>query len=444
MQAIRVTILGWALLFAGSALADSYIFVTNNTPETVSIHVDHYGSRTLSSGDWAQEETEIPAYETRRVLRFNRYWGLRSGATYHFDTHVTSGQSTVVLEQKMKGTWYGSTIEHSARGADFNAPWYSDRNIHRHGTQYRDRDSQAAMKAHYTGGYDDFHYAVHNNTPVEPISGSDELKVLTYNIYALPMVADAIGARLAELPSHLHGYDVIMVQEAFSSSRDGFMLELALEYPYQTHIPREDFNTDDWNIYDSGIFIASRYPIVSVEDFVYPECTGTDCHADKAVIYAEIIKNGKAYHVTNTHAASFDTDEARALRMVQFQQIRDLVDAQSIPTLEPVLFGGDMNVNKLVWQDDHAQMQAILNATDPLSTGHDATFDPRINTLAQAYGSGGDTVEYLDYVLYANDHLQPVSARNDVRIPRSTADDLWRLWDLSDHFPVMGEFSFQP
>lgn len=196
------------------------------------------------------------------------------------------------------------------------------------------------------------------------------------------------------------------------------------------------------NVFDSGILIASRYPITNVADFVYPDCAGTDCFADKSVVYAEIIKDGRAYHLTNTHATSFDTDEARALRMVEFQHMRDIVEAQNIPAWEAVMFGGDFNVNKLLWPGDYAQMLGILNATDPVSTGHDATFDPRINTLSQAYGSGGDTVEYLDYVVYANDHLQPVAARNDVRIPRSTGQGVWGVWDLSDHYPVMGEFSF--
>lgn len=443
MHTPRLFLLIVMALFSSSLWADSSVFVTNNTPEAVSISVNHYGSRTLSAGDWTQEVTEIPAYQTRRVLRFNRYWGLKSGATYRFDTHVSTSQSSVVLEQKMRGTWYGSTIQHSARANDFSGPWYSDRSIHRHATQYQQRDSQAALSAHFTGGYDDFHYTIHNNTPDEPVSGNDALKVLTYNVYALPFVASDISARLAELPTHMKGYDVVMVQEAFAGSRDGFMLELAQEYPYQTHIPREDFNFSDLNIFDSGLFIASRHPIVNVQDFVYPQCNGTDCQADKSVLYAEIIKDGKAYHVTNTHAASFDTDEARALRMVQFQQIRDLVNDQAIPGGEAVMFGGDLNVNKLKWQDDYVQMLAILDATDPASTGHDATFDPRINELSQAFGSGGDTVEYLDYVVYANDHRQPVASRNDVRVPRSTVDSLWRLWDLSDHFPVMGEFSFE-
>jgi endonuclease/exonuclease/phosphatase family metal-dependent hydrolase len=216
---------------------------------------------------------------------------------------------------------------------------------------------------------------------------------------------------------------------------------LAAEYPYQTHVPKIPYG--GINVFDSGVLVASRYPIVKTADFIYPSCSGTDCFADKGVIYAEIIKGGKSYHVTSTHAASFDTAEARALRQVQFQQIRSLVNNQNIPSFDAVMFGGDFNVNKLIFPTDYAQMLANLNATDPVSTGWTAsTFDPRINTLAGRAGSGGTAVEYLDYVVTSNTHRQPASGRNDVRIIRSAAAPVFKTWDLSDHLPVMGEFTF--
>lgn len=444
MRSLSLLCLAALAFFATSASADTYIFVTNSTPDTVTISVNHYGTDTMTPGsEWAQEATSIPPYATRRVLRYNRFWGVHRGETFHFDTLVSNGNSTVTLKQRMVGTWTGSNIVHGASGADFSSPWFSDRNIHTYATTYGGRASVNSFKAEFTGGYDDFHYTIHNNTQTEPLSGTDQLKVLSYNIWALPLVASNISGRLAEMPAHLSGYDVILLQEAFSGDRDAFMLALAGEYPYQTHIPRIPFDLGTFNIFDSGVAILSRYPIVATDDFIYPDCSGTDCFADKGIIYAEIIKDGKSYHITSTHTASFDTTAARQLRQQQFLQIRDLVDAQGIPASEAVLMGGDFNVNKLLWPGDYAQMLTNLNATDPVSTGYtEATFDPRVNQNATAAGSGGSTVEYLDYVVYANDHLQPNAARNDVRVLRSVAPSVWGTWDLSDHFPVMGEFDF--
>lgn len=421
-------------LFAGSALA-SNVFVTNSTPETVQISVQHHGTDSLQKGDeWEQFATEIPPYATRKVLRFNRVWGVKRGQDYFFDTHVTSGNKTVVLEQKMWGTWVDSTVRHSARGDDFNAPWFGGWDINRFNTHYDGRSSEVGVKPHATDGYANFRYTIHNKTQPEQVSGDDELKVATHNIQALPLYADKINARLNEIPDNMQGYDVIMFQEAFDSKRDDMLLELADEYPYQTHIP----SGDDWNVFDSGTVIVSRYPIVNVDDFIYPDCTGTDCGGDKGVIYAEIIKDGKAYHVTNTHAASFDTDEARALRQVQFQQIRDFVDSKNIPSWEPVMMGGDLNVNKFSHPGDHADMLSNLDAFEPQNTGYEATYDARVNKYIDS-----NKTAHLDYVLVSNTHKAPVESRNDIRVPRSTVDSLWNHWDLSDHFPVMGDFSFE-
>lgn len=425
------------------ALADSYVYVTNTTPETVSVNINHHGTRTLSKGSqWEQEATQIAPYETKRVLRFNRYTGVKSGQTYNFDTVVTGAGSSVTLKQSMTGTWSGSNIKHSAAGSDFSAPWFTNRDIQRFNTHYAGKSAQTAFKAEYTGGYDDFHYTIHQNTVAEPIvSNANEFKVLSYNIYALPVVASKIDERLEQLPQNLKGYDAILFQEAFASGRTAMLAKLAQEYPHQTYIPVGS----GYNIYDSGVLVASRYPIVKTDHHIYPDCTGTDCFADKGVIYAEILKNGKAYHVTSTHTASFDTDAARDLRQQQFKQIRALVDKHNIPSFDAVLMGGDFNVNKLLWPQDYAQMQVNLNATVPVSTGYTAsTFDPRINKLAGAGFSGGSTVEYLDYVVSSNNHRQPMQSRNDVRILRSAADPVFMTWDLSDHFPVMGQFQYNP
>lgn len=444
MHGFRNLMVSLLVLCAGNALADTYVYITNSTPDPVTISVSHHGTKTLSYGsEWYQEATSIGPYETKRVLHYNRFWGVKSGHTYNFDTYITRNGQSVVARQTMKGTWSGSDIKHASSGPGFSTGWYTDRNVHSNTHVYASRPSSTAFKAEFTGGYDDFYYVVTNDTPVEPLADANSLKVLSYNIYALPLVASKISERLAELPKHLKGYDAILFQEAFSSDRNGMLQQLATEYPYQTHVPKIPYS--GINVFDSGVLIISRYPIVATADYIYPDCTGTDCFADKGVIYAEIIKNGHSYHLTSTHTASFDTEAARALRQVQFQQIRALVNSQNPASFEAVLMGGDFNVNKLLWPQDYAQMLVNLNATAPASSGYSAaTFDPRINILSGAAGSGGETVEYLDYVVYANDHRQPLLSRNDVRIPRSAVSPLFHTRDLSDHFPVMGEFNFAP
>lgn len=428
-----------ALMAPALVMADTYIYITNSTPETVQVDVAHTGSKVLlkEGSEWRQEATTIAPYATARVLAFNRYWGLKTGSTYNFDTKLTVNGETITAQQTMVGTWSGSNVHHSAKGADFNAPWANDRNIHRFSSNYVMRPSTVAYSAKFTGGYDDFYYTISNNTPAEPLATDNTLKVLTYNAFALPVIAGDINTRLQEMPAHLKGYDAIMFQELFSSSSPALLRALSEEYPYQTEILK---NKGGVNIHNGGVAIVSRYPIAQADYFVYPDCTGTDCFADKGFVKAEIIKGGNAYHLLSTHAASFDTDAARNIRQIQFQQMRNFVEQNNVPQFDAVLYGGDFNVNKLKFPEDYAAAQQNLNATVPVSTGYvESTFDPRVNQYAAAY----DTVEYLDYVVWSNAHRQPVTSRNDVRVLRSTSDAMWGKWDLSDHFPVVGEFVFE-
>ena len=79
----------------------------------------------------------------------------------------------------------------------------------------------------------------------------------------------------------------------------------------------------------------------------------------------------------------------------------------------------------------------MLNAKEPTNLGHNLTFDSNTNHWAEA-----PYLEYLDYTLYSNVNLVPVSATQEAFAPRSTSDALWKKWDLSDHYAVRGAFAY--
>jgi endonuclease/exonuclease/phosphatase family metal-dependent hydrolase len=426
------------LLLSFNTIADSYVFITNSTAEPVQINIRHASSgTTLTPGSqWRQEATEIAPYATKRVLAFNRNQGVKRNQSYTFETAIIANDGSVATaQQRMVGQWVGSKIEHSVQTASQQTPWLQHRDIARYQSVYQQKPTTVALKAEFTGGYDDFYYTISRNTQAEPLSANGQLKVLSYNIYALPLVASDISSRIQELPAYLRGYDVILLQEAFSADSPALLRALAVEYPHQTTILRKPLS--GVNVYNGGVAIVSRYPIGRTEQVVYPDCTGTDCFADKGFVYTEIIRAGKAYQVLATHAASFDSDAARQMRQAQFKLMQQFVSAKQFARTDMVLYGGDFNVNKLKFSDDYQAMQQNLRAKVPAISGYSAsTFDPRVNYYAATY----DTVEYLDYVLYSTDHRLPMASNNEVRVPRSVSNTLWKRWDLSDHFPVLGEF----
>lgn len=435
---LRLTLM-LIVLFPSAAWAESYVFVTNSTPNTVQISTTQTGDGVLKRGDtWNTEATEIPAYATRRVLWMNRNVGIKNGKSYTFNTTVTAAGSVLTLQQKLTGTLTSSKIWHSAKGVSFNDAWFNDRNIHNTSTLYGGKNSVLSYKAEFTGGYDDFYYVVQNNNIVETASAQNEFKYMTYNVWALPPISSNNCARLDEIANNLAGYDAVAVQEMFDNDcRNNFLNKVRSAFPYQSQLVDISSNI----LQDGGTLIISRWPIMVDRTLVFDQCTGSDCLANKGANYVQVLKHGVAYHLANTHAPSFDSDEARAMRRYAFGKIRGLIDAQRVPATDALLIAGDLNVNKHKFPDDYAQMQSILRATAPASTGYLNTFDANVN-LNAGNGLSGGTVEYLDYVLVGSDHRQPRSSNNDVRVLRTVRSDLWSVRDLSDHFAVVGRFSY--
>lgn len=425
------------LLASSAAIADTDVYLTNNSDQPLAIQVHHEGTDRLAYGDeWQQHIETLGPWETKQVLSFNRWEGVKSGETYRFETVVSNpiGES-VTLSQVMQGHWYNSSIEYGVSASDVDLQLKDDRQIHRSTSlAFGERSAELAFKSVSTARYDDLHYTFTPAKRAEPIVSDDNtLKMMTYNVWALPVIASHISDRYQLIPDYVKGYDVLALQEVFASGREAFLRELAKEYPYQTKM----LDKEGFNVYDGGVILVSRYPIVNQAQYVFPDCTGTDCFADKGVNYAEVIKGGQAYHVFATHTASFDTDTARDYRQRQFKQMRQLAQSLDIPVTDTVVYSGDFNVNKLKFPSDYQQMLANLSVIEPSYSGYTAsTFDPRINDFAGEAMSGGENVEYLDYVMVSNEYQVKLNNDNRVDVPRSTDERLWQHYNLSDHFPV--------
>ncbi|NVD08715.1 phospholipase [Vibrio sp. JPW-9-11-11] len=426
-----------ASIWVAPALADTDLYLTNNSGEALTIQVSHEGSDLLSYGqEWQQHTQTLGPWETKQVMSFNRWEGVKAGETYRFETVVSNPRGeSVTLQQVMEGHWYNSSIEYGVSAADVPLALQNDRQVHRYTSHsFGQGEAELAFKSVNTARYDDLYYTITPQKVDEVVEANPEtLKIMTYNIWALPAIASHIDDRFDLIPDYVKGYDVIALQEVFASGREAFLRELAKEYPYQTKM----LDKAGFNIHDGGVMIVSRYPIVNQAQYVFPDCTGTDCFADKGVNYAEVIKGGKAYHVFATHTASYDTDTARDYRQRQFKQMRQMAQSLDIPRGETVVYSGDFNVNKRKFPGDYQQMIANLSAVEPSYSGYTAsTFDPRINDFAGEPMSGGENVEYLDYVMVSNEYLIKAENNNRVDVPRSTDERLWQHYNLSDHFPV--------
>jgi len=422
-----------AALTSASAWSESYIYLTNNTDQTLDLTINQRGSSLTKGDHWKQHASSVPPYGTVRYLETNRDSGIKWGKDYYFDTTVTAEDgSTAMLQQKLTGTWNFSDIWHGTQ----QSPWYDDRNIHSVTQDFVGANSTIAFKAESArANGDDYYYVIHPQAETATRGLNNNFNVLAYNVWALlpGIVSKDVSERLNLLKNKVKGYDAIVFSELFDNSRrETFLNGLKTEYPYQTRVVDRSGSVED-----GGVLIVSRYPIDAESQIAFNACDAEDCMSAKGVMYAKINKGGNPYHVFGSHTQAWTSAENQATRLSQFQQMRDFIDSRNISTSEPVIIAGDLNVDKENFPQEYNTMLNVLNAEEvPRNGGYKFTADGRINNWTDG------TPEILDYVLYSTAHLTPVSSSAKVLIPRSIHADVFTKYDLSDHFPIAGNLTF--
>ncbi|SIO35552.1 sphingomyelin phosphodiesterase [Salinivibrio sp. ES.052] len=313
-----------------------------------------------------------------------------------------------------------------------------------------------------------------------------QLNVMAYNIMQLSNLQDWDQAeRAARLPQAIADMDtqpdVILISEAFNAEAEQAMNQLANWYPYQTPNVGQDCSGEGWDaltgncsnslfVVRGGVTILSKYPILTQKAHIYNQSLkgSWDYQANKGFAYAKIDKNGEVFHLIGTHLqATHDgmSDEEHQVRLGQLSEIKHFIDNAAISADEPVIIGGDMNVE---WsrQDEIKDMKAALNGALRFTEPEVTSFSAPHNwfTKANAYHFDYD-LNYnttLDYILWSRDHAAPTN-QPEMKVIQLTANDRW-YWDylegewpqeagqtyhdgyyneLSDHYPVMVQFEFK-
>ena len=415
-------------------LPDSKVVLTNSTLQTLNLSLRVQFDSALGSSEYKLINTSIPPLATKDVASFSRTDGLQNGKNYKYFIGVQGLSNTVTLSQTVvAGANGNSTLKFGASGNGFNVAPQMNRAIQRHNTTFGN-SAVVAFNAETINSADQVNYVIHENTQKPNISAANTLDVLSYNVWLTTIFGSKdVNTRSDEQPGVLSGYDVVVGTEYFDDIPSAKLKNaIRSEYPYQTG---SAFKAG--KILPAGTFIFSRWPIDAEEHFFFDDCNGIQCAASRAVIYTKIRKQGNPYHVFATHKQSSDDQPNRDARLAQINQMAGFIQSLNLPANEPVIYAGDFNVNKIGLPEDRDTMESVLSAVEPINTGHNLTFDSNTNHWAEA-----PYLEYLDYTLYSNTNLVPVSATQEAFAPRSTSDALWKKWDLSDHYAIHGAFAY--
>ncbi|KAG1692990.1 hypothetical protein DVH05_024026 [Phytophthora capsici] len=304
------------------------------------------------------------------------------------------------------------------------------------------------------------------------------LRVMVYNVWLLPSFVSSFNEKVSPWASQRASaiprclgpldVDVVVFCEAFcSSSREKLVSGMKSQgFIYETKVVGDVSLLGSKKAIDGGCFAMSKYPLSSCEEITFGNvASGEDRYADKGLIYFQVRvpvtrssgANGtQTVHVVGTHLQAWETPIAIATRSGQLKLMREFVDSLNIPKHEPVLYAGDMNVNKHAEgaqtpEGEYTAMLELLDVHEPEL--HEKSpiysFDPHTNNLAVDGPSSGGITERLDYILVERSHRQPLTASSEIvqlkatrhwAPSRGASDEV--LVDLSDHYPVVVDFHF--
>lgn len=434
-------------LAADSSIGYSYVTVTNNTDKNISIMTTLTTADTefKRNKDWDEVSQTLAPYETKQVLWFSRNKDVKNNQHYQFDIVASrdSEQDNVHITLDEKGNVYGSDLSIQLKLPDAdNKTILKKDGLERFTSQFWQTANVVYARSWLPSGntFNSFQFVIDNPQPTSiDTSANNQISVLAYNVQMMPFYANVVDdlnqphIRVKDIPAKIADYDVVILEELFDRDlRNEITQLMTAYYPFHTKV------VDDTNakILTGGVMIYSKWPIVNEKQIVYQASSGGDSLAAKGAMYAAVNKNGRMYHVFGTHLQAGGDDKAKAAKQQQLQELNDFINSLDIPFNQPVLIGGDFNINEF---SQSASMLSALNVNVIENIGYRYSYDGTVDTMAVSDGQSR-----IDYVFYSNLYAQPKVAWNKVFVLRDLDNEkMWPKFDLSDHFSIMGYFEFE-
>jgi len=262
-----------------------------------------------------------------------------------------------------------------------------------------------------------------------------ELSVLTYNIEGLPWPARSgraedlsrIADQLQSLRNEGRQPHVILFEEAFSKAAKAVAIKAGYRFivdgPAASDVGAPQTSAADrafraaarflsgeklgkWH--DSGLRIASDYPVLDVKRMAYPTCAGMDCLANKGLVLVTIAVPGApqpvaivATHLNSRRASRVSSERSFYAYQRQIDALSDFVRANIAPGM-PFIVAGDFNAEDerrayllqraAGWRADvRAALDTCLAAADQCQADNrdDLAFSRRRGRDWQLFASGG-------------------------------------------------------
>ncbi len=459
------------LLLPVNLFASTFVLFSNNSQQSFEITSKALNPQNLQmQKDYdtviqAGSESFLPNLKT---LRFNSNVNIKPGRTYEFEVLIKNlkyPEAPLKFVISTKGLLMSSQIVETKLILPDDSSIYLNPHLFQH-VQIPSWNNQKFYFVPYfrkdnTVSWPSFVLTVDDEQKESfDYSAPNTFKSMNYNIQMFPFYGDVIAnpnnklERANRIPELIgNHYDYVSLNEVFDRElREKIVRRMATYYPYHTEPP----GMDGLNILSGGVIAFSKWPILESKEYVYKSCNAEECLSNKGVSYLKIAKtvNGitQIYNIFATHVQAYPNTKIKKAynqpRTKQIHELKEFIEAQNISITEPVFVTGDLNIDKYdtreneytagIFQTEYQFLLKTLGAIDPNAAGLKYSFDSKLNSM---------TIEEdrsrLDYVLYLKKHKAPINSVNKIKTLRDTWNEkMYPNFDTSDHFPVIGEFTF--
>lgn len=292
-------------------------------------------------------------------------------------------------------------------------------------------------------------------------------RLMSYNVkmFSNYLFDDAQLERAKIIPSKINkidpNLDCIILTELFNNKSEKIIDKEMKKYGYKYRsekVGTSVFGLFKFKLEDGGVKIYSKHPIIEQDDIVYSKGGKEDKISAKGSTYIKVNKYGKKFNIFATHLQSGRTDELNEIKLHQVSELKEFINKQKIKEEEPIFIGGDFNI------DLHSQKILLEKVIEELEAEqleiHIDSLTHTTNTDFSSRETSKISTKWLDHIFYLKDNKSPIKSNiKSIHIKKENGylikkiegekmfkfkkyGDYMKIYDLSDHTAIIGEFIF--
>jgi endonuclease/exonuclease/phosphatase family metal-dependent hydrolase len=179
-----------------------------------------------------------------------------------------------------------------------------------------------------------------------PAPAPASLSILLYNVWNLPSCCTDGNsrARAKRISKYLTTYDVVILNEAFVN-KDALLADTQFTHPYKRGLGRQFYT-----VFDSGVIVLSKFPIVKYDAEHCAVRRGVDFWAAKGIVFVRLqVSETQQMDVYGTHLQAGAEPSHQMARAAQSAQMAAFILKNSpLANGIPVVLAGDLNMGPVL------------------------------------------------------------------------------------------------